>query len=285
MTDLHITYRLGLSTVSGIIRDVLDALWMYWRKDCFPEITTDLLDSVAREFEEKANFPHCIGAVDGKHIRIVKPEHSGSDFYNYKHYFSVQLMAVCDVKYRFLFIDVGAKGKEADSTIFKQSKFYKKLENGTIKLPESKPLSGQNIPSPYVFVGDEGFGISPFMLRPYAGSFLPLKKKVFNYRLSRARRVIECAFGILTNKWRILHRPLNVQLELAEQIVKVCCLLHNFVLSRDGYRFQDTLSIEGLGNMPTDSSQGGKNANNMRDVFANYFMSPEGEVPWQFNKV
>jgi len=122
-----------------------------------------------------------------------KPEHSGSDFYNYKHYFSVQLMAVCDVKYRFLFIDVGAKGKQADSTIFKQSKFYKKLENGTIQLPESKPLSGQNIPSPYVFVGDEGFGRYPFMLRPYAGSFLPLKKKSFNYRLLRARRVIECA--------------------------------------------------------------------------------------------
>jgi hypothetical protein len=40
------------------------------------------------EFEKSANFPHCLGTVDGKHTRVTKPEHSGSMFHNYKYFFS-----------------------------------------------------------------------------------------------------------------------------------------------------------------------------------------------------
>lgn len=52
--------------------------------------------------------------------------------------------------------------------------------------------------------------------------------EIFNYRLSRASRCIECAFGILTNKWRVLHQPLIVTINFAD-IIKACCILHNFV--------------------------------------------------------
>jgi len=65
-------------------------------------------------------------------------------------------------------------------------------------------------------------------------------KTVFNYRLSRARRFIECLFGILTNKWRIFHRPLNVNIELAIDIIKACVVLHNFVRLRDGYLHEES---------------------------------------------
>jgi hypothetical protein len=84
------------------------------------------------------------------------------------------------------------------------------------------------------------------MLRPYGGKNLSENKSVFNYRLSRARRFIECSFGILANKWRIFHRQLNVNLDMAVDIVKVCVVLHNFVRVRDGYSHQDTLSYTGL---------------------------------------
>ena len=57
-------------------------------------------------------------------------------------------------------------------------------------------------------------------MRPYDGHHLSFHKKVFNYRLCRARRYIECSFGIMANKWRVLHRPLNVALDLAEEVVK-----------------------------------------------------------------
>jgi hypothetical protein len=81
-------------------------------------------------------------------------------------------------------------------------------------------------------------------------------------------RCIECSFGILANKWRIFHRLLGVSLDFAEDIVKTCCLLHNFVRERDGYNFEDSVAIEGLCDMPTNSVQGGRTANNIRDQYA-----------------
>lgn len=66
-------------------------------------------------------------------------------------------------------------------------------------------------------------------MRPYGGTHIDNKKKIFKYRLSRVRRFVECAFGILTNKWRILHRPLDVHPETAIEVVKVCIVLHSFV--------------------------------------------------------
>nr|CAH7767050.1 unnamed protein product [Callosobruchus chinensis] len=56
---------------------------------------------------------------------------------------------------------------------------------------------------------DEAFGISKNLMRAYPGSNLTVPKRIFNYRLCRARRYVECSFGILSNKWRIFHRPLK----------------------------------------------------------------------------
>lgn len=67
---------------------------------------------------------------------------------------------------------------------------------------------------PYVLVCDEAFGLHPNLKRPFGGKMLSVQKRVFKYRLTRVRRFVECTFDILTNKWRIFHRPLNVSLSL-----------------------------------------------------------------------
>jgi hypothetical protein len=54
------------------------------------------VETIARRFEERWQFPHRIGALDGKHIMIKKPANSGSSFFNYKQTFSVVLMATVD---------------------------------------------------------------------------------------------------------------------------------------------------------------------------------------------
>jgi len=80
--------------------------------ECIPKPTKEQWELIALEFERTANFLHCLGAVDGKHIRVIKPERSGSMFYNYKDFFSFVLMAVADNNYRFVYIDIGSYGKD-----------------------------------------------------------------------------------------------------------------------------------------------------------------------------
>lgn len=257
------------------------------RLECIPTPTTELWEFIASHFEEVANFPHCIGAVDGKHIRLTCPPHSGSMYFNYKDYHSVVLMAVVDSRYRFIFVDVGSHGKECDSSVFKKSTLWQSIETNTQQLPKERCLPGTESPKvPYFFVGDEAFGLHTNLLRPFGGTHLTLEKRIFNYRLCRARRYVECAFGILTNKWRIFHRPLNVDPDFAVDIVKACTVLHNFVRDRDGFLEEDPTTIIGLEDLPReDRIRGGLAANNIRTILCKYFSSSVGSVPWQMSKI
>ena len=112
-------------------------------------------------------------------------------------------------------------------------------------------------------------------------SHLIENKRILNYRLSRARRLMECSFGILANKWHIFHRPLNVELSLTEDIIKVCCVLHNFVRDRDGVQIEDTFTVGGLFDMESAAGPSSRPASHLRDKLADYFVSDQGALSWQ----
>ena len=142
---------------------------------------------------------------------------------------------------------------------------------------------------PNFFVGDEGFALNRNILYnitiPFGGSNLSVKKSVYNYRLCRGRRYVECAFGILSNKWRIFLRPLNVSPDFAVVIVKACVVLHNFVRERDGYKFEDALTVTGLEDVPDGQSvRGGLTANSVRKTVADYFLIDARAASWQMSK-
>lgn len=286
--DLHFKFKRGRTTISRTISSVCQAIWKYLRPQYIEEITVEKLQNIALDFDLKANFPHFFGAIDGKHIRLIKPDKSGSLFNNYKNYFSIVLLAVFDSNYKFVLVDVGAYGKESDSTIFRNSTLYKILIRNELPLPVSQPLGNDhnNEPSiPYVLVGDEAFGLSKHVMRPYGGQNLNVKQRVYNYRLSRARRYVECAFGIMANKWRILHRPIDTAYDLTINIVKACFVLHNFVTQHDGLRQQDKMAISMFPQLRPHVNEESLAVNFIRDQFANYFMSLEGALPWQLKKI
>jgi len=167
-------------------------------------LTPDEWMKIAKEFEETWNFPHCIGAVDGKHVTLQAPINSGSDFYNCKSQFSIVLMAVANADYNFIFVDICCQGRISDGGVFKNCELYKKMEKGNLNLPEPSALVERETKVPYVLLGDAAFPLSEHIMKPYSGIHASgSPKRIFNYRLSRARRVVENAFGIEV----FLHNP------------------------------------------------------------------------------
>jgi len=76
------------------------------------------------------------------------------------------------------------------------------------------------MPIPYLVVADEAFPLNNYMLRPFPGKQLSRERRIFNYRLSRARRVSENAFGIMASRFRIFRRPIPAAPEHVENVVK-----------------------------------------------------------------
>ena len=192
--------------------------------------TAEEWKKISDEFEEMWNFPHCIGAIDGKHVLIQVPIKSGSDFYNYKSQFSIVLLALVDANYNFLFVDVGCQGRISDGGVFKNCHLYKQIEEQKLNLPASSAIDGLTAEMPYFFLGDSAFALGPNMMKPYPGiNPKGSIKRIFNYRLSRARRVVENAFGVLSSVFRVLRKPLLLQPEKAQVVVMATICLHNFL--------------------------------------------------------
>jgi hypothetical protein len=97
---------------------------------------------------------------------------------------------------------------------------------------------------------------------------------------------VECAFGILSNKWEFFQRPLNVSPDFAVDIFKACVVLHNFVHERDGYKFEDASTVTGLECVPEGQAVRGRlTANSVRNKVADYILTDAGAAFWQMSKI
>lgn len=184
-------------------------------------------------------------------------------------------------------VDIGAQGRHNDGGIFKGSIMGQRFENKQMELPPPRPLSNCSISVPYMLVADAAFQLNEYTLRPYPGNRLNKTREIFNYRLSRARRVVENAFGIMASKWRIFRKPINASLTTTENIVKATVCLHNFLLSTSHYANindmyenveENAAAIENIRSMGSNTHS--RLAAEFRDTFAQYFVE-EGSVPWQ----
>lgn len=293
-TSLAYSYHMGISTISGIIQETCTAIYRTLKDKYMKKKTTEDWIDVAKDFTEKWNFPNCIGALDGKHVRITAPQHSGSSYFNYKGFFSMVLMALVDAKYRFIMIDVGAYGRQSDGGVFANCAFGKKLEQNKLQIPADTPIS--NSPEqgtfPFVLVADEAFPLKRNIMRPYPGRGISEAKRIFNYRLSRARRVVENAFGILANRFRIFHRSIDLHPKNVEKIIKASCMLHNVlqddsqegVQAAEGEHNQEPyVPFEELGRV--GANYGTREAIDIRNKYCDYFQSVEGSLSWQENVI
>ena len=151
-------------------------------------------------------------------------------------------------------------------------------------------LPNSEIQMNHFIVADQAFPLSKSIMRPYPGRDLNLNKKVFNYRLSRARRTIENTFGILVQRWRVLRKPIIADISTCEKIVKATVVLHNFLMDdEEAQRMYSCVDNTGKGILRTVGRLGSNNPKRTdkesRDILAEYFVSPAGIYPPQWNAI
>ncbi|XP_063043748.1 uncharacterized protein LOC134438093 [Engraulis encrasicolus] len=298
------SFRLGKSTVGKIIVEACEVLWEQLVGNCMPQPTEDLWRGVASGFQKRWNFPNCIGAIDGKHVLIKKPAKSGSLYYNYKGFYSVVLLALVDHNCNFIAVDVGGYGSNSDGGIFDNSKMGKRLKKAEFHVPPPAPLprAPQLGSLPHTIVADDAFPLKQYIMKPYPGRHLPEDRRIFNYRLSRARRTVENAFGILVHKWRVYDRKIPMEVDNVDKVIKATCVLTNYI--RQGAGDEDDRQSHGVGDDRQSHGDGDRveggamprldrlrghrrplQAMRNRDILCQFFNSPEGEVPWQYQRV
>ena len=229
--DLMFAFRISVPAISKLVPKVCRALYKTLQKEYLSiPSTRNQWIQLADEFESKWQFPHAVGAIDGKHISIRAPPHTGTEYFNYKKYFSIVLLGIVDSNAQFIAFDLGSAGSQSDGGIFKSGCLNDICASSCFPTPTQ--LGERITDVPYFLLGDDAFGLDIHLMKPYQHRSAMGDEKVYNYRHSRARRIVENAFGILCARFRVLLRTLELNVENAMEVVRACLALHNFLITK-----------------------------------------------------
>lgn len=180
--------------------------------------------------------------------------------------------------------------------VYNRSPLRRRVENNTLGLPPPEPLPRDDRVTPYFFVGDDAFPLQPWLMKPYPMRFLTPRQRIFNYRLSRARRVVENAFGISANRWRCLLTTMQQEPTTVVTIVKGCLTMHNIIRRRNPLQAGEVDQEDADGNVVPGAWREGAQLTDNRNIVGNqtmrqakiqrnnlcdYYNNPVGSVPWQ----
>ena len=302
--SLAFQYSMHWTTLGKLIPEVLNAIFTVLESEYFnmPSAEDEWLE-MARITEEKWNFPNAYAAADGKHIAIKKPDDSGGTYKNYKDFFSIVLLAFVTHDYKIVYADVGAQGRISDGGVWRDCSLNQALSRNLLHLPAPRPLPLSQDPKwlhleqedqvdlPFVFVADSAFPLTRYCLKPYPDRQSDDRKRIFNYRLSRFRRVSENAFGILVNVFGIFRTTIDLPPDKCIKLVLAAVTLHNMLRTKsEKYQVATDEIVEDCADethlTPLEPRRGNftMQAKQIREHFADYFYGP-GEVYWQWNTV
>ncbi|XP_076235096.1 uncharacterized protein LOC143179668 [Calliopsis andreniformis] len=293
-TCLMYLFKVSKQLISRIVLDTCSALNKSLREYIQEPRTSEAWHNVTIDFENKWNFPKCIGTIDGKHIILQAPINSGIEYYNYKGSYSIILLGIADANYFFLYINVGCQGRIFDGGVWKNC-FSSALTNGKLNLPLESALPGRSEEVPYVFVANDAFPLQNNIMKLYPGNHESgSKRRIFNYRLTRARRTIENTFEILSVVFRVLRKPSLLKPDIATEVVLSCTYLHNFIRKNqsenvyfppgsldseingeitDGSWRRENTSLTSFIPLERTGRRSARSANHIRDEFCEYFSS------------
>lgn len=200
-------------------------------------------------------------------------------------------MAIVNSNYEFIYIDVGKQGRLSDGEVIEATSFFHKLNDGTLNLPENEENDGG---LNFVFVADEALSLHKNIIKPYSQRDLNYERRIYNYRLSRARNVVENAFGIMSSRFRILRTDINLSIEKINYVVSGICVLHNFLRKNStsyksgfevqndrNYNSDNAREIDSIASLQQSSKKNySSEAKQNREEYLQFF-NGKGKVEWQ----
>uniref|UniRef100_A0A1B0D945 Uncharacterized protein n=1 Tax=Phlebotomus papatasi TaxID=29031 RepID=A0A1B0D945_PHLPP len=265
-------FGLGTGTVAELVLEFCHVVVYLLEREfvsLYPPTRERILE-ITQGFNDTWGFPQTYGAVDGCHIEVTVPDELKTDYYNFKGWHSIVLLAAVDHRYRFTYLNIGSPGRNNDSYIFERSALKDQHMHNQLFFEYSRNI--ENFNTPVLLLGDSAFRLSHFLMKPYPQTDLQPKERHFNYMLSRSRRVVENAFGQLKNRFRRIGKGLDVHIDNAPVFVRAVCILHN-VLNEMNDGFGDVAEEPSHQEQPTFMTNVGNDnleANHMRDCIAEY---------------
>ena len=259
-------------TVCVIVHDTCSAIVDVFMRTYIKFPQNDDLRNTVERFKTKWGMIQCAGAVDGCHIPVMPPALNHTDFYNRKGWYSMVLQAVVNDNYLFTDVCVGWPGSVHDARVLANSSLYKKAEQKQILCGDEVAHNGFNIP--VFLIGDSAYPLTTWLMKPFPHhSNLTPSQKSYNFHLSRARIVVENAFGRLKARWRRLMKRNDMNIDNVPCVITAACILHN-MCEVHGDTFNE-LWIEEINdlNQPiaTNNNNINANARAIRDVLVDYY--------------
>ncbi len=219
-------FGVSKSTVCLVTREVCQAIVTILLPKYIRFPVNDGLKEVVTGFKHKWGFPQCAGVVDGTHIPIVSPQEYPADYFNRKGWHSILMQGTVNHLGHFVDVYIGWPGRVHDARVFTNSTLYRKGQEGVLLPPWVEHLGGGDIP--LVILGDPAYPLLSWLMKafPDNGRLTP-QQKLFNYRLSRARVVVEHAYGRLKARWRCLMKRIDIDVRNVPELIAACCALHN----------------------------------------------------------
>lgn len=197
--------------------------------------TGDRLQTIIQTFEDQCGLPQVGGAIDGSHIPIKAPTDEPDAYYNRKGFHSIVLQAVVDCFLTFTDVFVGYPGRVHDARVLANSGIFLAAQSAGTAFPGGQDQVIDGIRVPVLLLGDPAYPLQTWLMKPYPESRITNEQMTFNYRLSRARVVVERAIGILKQRWRILLHAQEASVRNICTVVCACCTLHNYCIARDDH--------------------------------------------------
>ncbi|XP_052225066.1 putative nuclease HARBI1 [Dreissena polymorpha] len=144
--NMQYAWRVPHNTISVVAREVVKAIIEEYTDELlFCPTTEQGWRDLADKWYQRWNFPHTVGAIDGKHVACKAPPNSGSEFYNCKGFYSVILFAMVDADFKFTYVDVSGNGSSSDVQIYNESDLPRGLDQNRIHaFPQPDPLPNDN---------------------------------------------------------------------------------------------------------------------------------------------